>query len=123
MNPAGTNGAMYVEVSQVLEHVWLINILRTIEQQGWLSSLRRLAFVVDGPLAVFGHPAWLSEAIVQELRRLNAAAQRANGNDILILGVEKSGPFFDHFQQLDVSAEGLRDRLPRSAAILLTDQY
>jgi hypothetical protein len=123
MNPAGTNGAMYAEVSQVLEHVWLINILRTIEQQEWLSSLRRLAFVIDGPLAVFGHPAWLSEAIIRELRRLNAKAREANNTDLLILGVEKTGPFFEHLQQVDISSSGQRDRLPRSTSMLLTDQY
>jgi NurA domain len=123
MNPAGTNGAMYAEVSQVLEHVWLINILRTIEQQEWLSSLRRLAFVIDGPLAVFGHPAWLSEAIIRELRRLNGRAREVNNRDLLILGIEKSGPFFEHLQQLDIRSSGQRDCLPRSTSMLLTDRY
>jgi len=85
--------------------------------------LRRLAFVVDGPLAVFGHPAWLSEAIVQEIQRLNRVAQQANQKDILLLGIEKSGPFLDHLQQLDVSSDGQRDQLSRSAAMLITDRY
>jgi len=61
MNPEGPNGAAFAEIRQVLERLWLVNVLRTIEQKGWLSSLKRLAFVLDGPLAVFGHPAWLKD--------------------------------------------------------------
>ena len=123
MNPAGSNGAMYAEVSQVLEHIWLIHILRTIEQRRWLSSLKRLAFVVDGALAIFGHPAWLSEAISKELRRINDAARTANQSDILLLGIEKTGPFLDHLLQLDIGPRREPNRLPNGFLMLITDQY
>jgi len=123
MNPAGSNGAMYAEVSQVLEHIWLIHILRTIEQRRWLSSLKRLAFVVDGPLAIFGHPAWLSEAISKELQRINDAARSINRTDIFLLGVEKSGPFLEHLLQLDMGPRREPNRLPRGFVMLITDHY
>jgi NurA domain len=123
MNPAGSNGAMYAEISQILEHIWLIHILRTIEQRRWLSSLRRLAFVVDGPLAIFGHPAWLSEAISKELQRINDAARAANRTDILLLGIEKSGPFLEHLLQLDIGPHREANRLPSGFVMLITDRY
>jgi len=124
MQPAGTNGAMFAEIMQVWERIWLVHILRTLEHKGWLSSLQRLAMVLDGPLAIFGHPAWLSHAIQAELSRINADARRfTDGLDLLLIGVEKSGAFVDHFASLDQDAQGRTDVLPGGTAILLTDRY
>lgn len=124
MQPAGTNGAMFAEIMQVWERVWVVHILRTLEGKRWLSTLRRLAIVLDGPLAVFGHPAWLSQAIRQELSRLNAVAkQSTKGQDILLVGVEKSGRFVEHLTQLDRDENGSVGRYPFQSAALITDSY
>jgi hypothetical protein len=124
MNPAGTNGAMFAEIMQVWERIWVVHFLRTMERKGWLSSLRRIAVILDGPLAVFGHPAWLSSAIEQELKRLNEAARQVNGGqDILLLGIEKSGPFLDHFMNLDTHPDGAPNRFPSQTVGLIDDAY
>lgn len=124
MQPAGTNGAMFAEIMQVWERIWAVHILRTLEQKGWLSTLRRLAVVLDGPLAVFGHPAWLSHAIYRELSRINERAKEStDGLDLLMLGIEKSGAFVNHLLDLDQSAEGGEGAFPCQTAILLTDEY
>lgn len=124
MQPAGTNGAMFAEIMQVWERIWVVHILRALEHRVWLSSLQRLAIVLDGPLAVFGHPAWLSHAIYTELSRINEAAKRfTDGLDLLMIGVEKGGTFVDHFASLDQDARGHSDVLPGGATMLLTDQY
>jgi hypothetical protein len=124
MNPAGTNGAMFAEIMQVWERIWVVHFLRTLERKGWLSSLRRIAIILDGPLAVFGHPAWLSSSIERELQRINEAARKANdGQDILLLGIEKSGPFFEHFINLDTHPDGARNRFPVQTVGLIDDAY
>lgn len=124
MQPFGSNGAMFAEIMQVWERVWLIHILRTLEAKNWLTSLRRLAIVLDGPLAVFGHPAWLSHAIYRELSRINTKAKEANnGLDLLIVGVEKTGAFVEHFEQLDTYPDGGRGRIQNGSALLLSDPY
>lgn len=124
MQDAGTNGAMFAEVMQVWERVWILHVLRTLESKTWLSSLRRLAIVLDGPLAVFGHPAWLSQAISQELYRLNTVIRRATGGqDLLLLGIEKGGMFAEHFDQIDRTDENGVDAFPRQTAGLITDDY
>ena len=113
MLPGGTNGAMYAEIMQVVERLWIIHLLRWLESKAWLSSLRRLAIVVDGPLAVFGHPAWLSQAISLELCRINEVAKQATGGeDILLVGVEKSGAFVQHLLDLDTQRSGAPGVLP-----------
>lgn len=124
MNPAGTNGAMFAEIMQVWERVWVVHFLRTLEGKGWLSTLRRMAIVVDGPLALFGHPAWLSAAIEQELQRINEKVRAATGGqDLLLLGIEKGGVFAEHLFDLDRNADGSPDRLPTQTVSLLDDAY
>ncbi len=126
MQPDGSNKSMFTETMNVIERVWVIHILRTLEQKGWLTSLRRLAIILDGPLAVFGAPAWLSSAMQIELARLNRAAQVAIGDDqfqLLLIGVDKSGVFADHLHNLDQGSNGEGDTLPKQAALLLTGQY
>ena len=124
MVPAGTNGAIFSEIMQTLERVWIIHILRTMESKQWLSSLRRLAIVLDGPLAVFGQPAWISQAIRKELYRLNESVQKATGGkDILLIGVEKTGQFVQHFEDIDRSSKGVSGVFPEQSVGLLTDSY
>ncbi len=124
MNPVGTNGAIFAEIMQVWERVWVVHILRTLEAKNWLSSLRRLAIVLDGPLAVFGQPAWISQAISQELSRINAVAKKVTGGkEILLIGVEKTGTFVQHFEDLDRQESGEYGAFPCQSAALLSDSY
>lgn len=123
MNPAGSNGAMVAEVMQALERVWLVHVLRAIERNNYLHLLQRVAFVMDGPLAVFGHPAWLSNSIQRELARINDKVIAATGKDMLILGIEKSGVFVSHFEMLDKQKDGEPGRVPVQSVYLLDDEY
>lgn len=126
MNPEGSNQSMLTETMNVLERIWMVHFLRTLEREGLLPVLQRLAIVVDGPLAIFGAPAWLSSAIKHELFRINNAAKQAvrdNAFDLLLFGVEKSGAFMEHLTDLDKGPNGERDALPRQSATLLTDAY
>src|SRR5204863_1036270 len=62
----GTNGEAFGLASEVLGKVLLVHLLRCLERQEMLGQLGRLAFVMDGPLGVFGPPAWLSAAVGAE---------------------------------------------------------
>lgn len=120
----GKNGAIISEVMQVLERLHVVNLLRTLLANGWLSTLQRLAIVVDGPLAVFGQPAWLSQAIYKELCSINEIAKRDYGcDDMLLVGIEKTGQFVDHFAALDRHTSGEIGKFPKQQVALLTDQY
>lgn len=124
MNLEGTNGAMFAEVMQVLERIWVVHVLRALEHKGWLPVLQRLAIVLDGPLAVFGHPAWLGQAIAEEIGRINARVrEQPGGQDILWLGIEKTGAFVDHFNALDIRVDGSSGNIRNQTAVLLDDAY
>jgi len=126
MNPEGSNQSMLTETMTVLERVWIVHVLRALEQAKLLPVLRRMAIVLDGPLAVFGSPAWLSNAIIIELARLNQAARVALNDpnfNLTLIGIEKTGNFVEHLTQLELGPKGEGNALPKQAAVLLTDAY
>jgi len=123
MNPSGTNGELFGQIMSTLEKLWLVNILRSCEQKNLLSTLRRIAFIIDGPLAVFSTSSWLTKVIEAELWRINEKQKIINEQDMMILGIEKSGIFFNHFKDIDTSKEGTPDVFPNQSALLLTDEY
>ena len=124
MVPDSANGAMFAEIMQVLERILVIHILRWFEQKQLLWLLRNMGIVIDGPLAVFGNPAWLHSAIPRELNRINDAAKPfTDGQDLLMIGVEKSGNFATHFERIDQDKNGEYGVYPSQTACLLTDEY
>lgn len=121
---AGTNGEVHGEVRHVLEILVLLNILRFFAQEKHIHFLRDCAFILDGPLAIFGHPAWLTPCVRAEFLRLNALAQRANGHDLIVLGIEKTGQFVAHFEELDwCDDRGPRGKFPVQTTFALDDAY
>ncbi|RYE47279.1 MAG: nuclease, partial [Sphingobacteriales bacterium] len=123
MHDGGTNGEMFGQLMSTLEKLWLIHILRSFERKGWLDSLRRVAFIMDGPLAVFSTANWLTRVLEDELRRINDLQKKINNQDMIVIGIEKSGTFFNHFLEIDTTRDGIKDRFPRQSALLLSDEY
>jgi len=117
-----TNGEAFGEVVQVWERILLLHLLLWFERREVLYRVPKIAFIVDGPLAMFGHPAWLSPLIKTELKRLNKIVREHTGNDLLIIGVEKTGAFVTHFEEVDKTSSGEPYFQNRSYA-LLTDEY
>jgi hypothetical protein len=119
----GTNGEAFGLVMQLWERLLPVHLLRCFERRGWLDRIQRLAFFVDGPLGVFGPPAWLSAAISSELKRLNAIVRAKTGNDLLLIGVEKTGAFVTHFAEIDQTETPGKARFEPRSYLLLTDRY
>lgn len=119
----GTNGEAFGLVSEVWGKILLIHLLRCFERQELLDQLGRLAFVLDGPLGVFGPPAWLSAAMSRELKRINAIVRNKTGTDLLILGIEKTGTFVAHFDEIDQTEQAGVARFEPRSYLMLTDKY
>ena len=103
---SGSNGEAFGCLMQVWERLLLVHLLRCFEQREWLTRLSEVAFFLDGPLAIFGPPAWLSAAIAKELQRINGMVRAQTGNDLLLIGIEKSGTFVTHFEEVDKREDG-----------------
>jgi hypothetical protein len=124
MVPDSANGAMFAEIMQTLERVLVIHILRWLEKENLLSLLQYTGIVMDGPLALFGHVAGLLPGYIQELNRLNKATREStNGIDILLIGIEKSGFFVNHFNALDQNPNGTYGAFPNGHVALIDDTY
>lgn len=119
---SGSNGEAFGYVMSVWERLLLIHLLRCFEQRNWLDRVSNIAFFLDGPLAIFGPPAWLSAAIRHELQRLNTIVRTRTGSDMIIVGIEKSGNFVAHFEEIDRHEDGSQ-RFPPVSYFFPTDRY
>ena len=115
------NGESLGETRALMEHLTLLNYLRYLEKKELWEAFRDTGFILDGPLAIFGHAAWLSERVKLELQRLNARVQEKIGMDMLILGIEKSGQFYDHWLHFD--EERGRPVVPRRSDVTVPDAF
>ena len=118
-----TGGEALGRLRSILEILMLLNILRFFADKspGYLDNC---AFVLDGPLAIFGTPASILRPIREELKRLNSEARKSNGTDIVVFGVEKGGQFREHWEQLDyLDGEGPGSRFPDQTVVALDDDY
>lgn len=111
---AGSNPTVITESRSVLEHLVLVNYLRYFERKKMWASLCDVAFVMDGPLSVSGHPAWLAMSIKQEIQRLTKLSLQDGGTTPIIFGIEKTGMFQEHLMRLD------RTPRPNAAAVVAT---
>lgn len=124
MFPNTTNGALFAEIVQLIERVLVIHILRWLERNNLFWLLRHTGIVVDGPLALFGNVAGLLSGFTEELHRINQSAKPfINGEDLLLVGIEKTGFFVDHFEHLDRNNDGSYGAFPLGTVSLLTDTY
>ncbi len=123
MNPSGTNGEMYGQIMSMFEKLWLIHILRSFEKRGWLNILDRVVFVLDGPLACFSTWSWMNKSIINELIRINEIQKKQTGKDLLIFGIEKTGTFYNHFEEVDTRIDETTNQFPIQSAFLLSDEY
>ena len=88
--------------------VGYLDFLRTRRPE----ALTTMAFVTDGPLAVFGPQAWLHQPVMNFIQDL--AARLPHGP--VIIGVEKTGQFPE-------DAQAIADYIGRRQIMALPDDY
>jgi hypothetical protein len=80
------------------------------------STLGQMAFITDGPLALFGEVAPLKWPLLRRLQRI-AESLRAAGLALpVIVGIEKSGVFYDH-------AQAIREHVSEGMLMVPDDLY
>lgn len=105
-----------------LEILTLMNIVRYLaKSRTGRDAIANTAFVLDGPLAAFGTIAILAHAVQDELRRIQELLN-ADGIELLVMSGIKSGPFVEHFGELDRAPEPSR-RIPTGQYYLPDNSY
>jgi hypothetical protein len=115
----GAGGILgYVMTS--LEQLLLVHLIKTL----WglkPAALREVLFIKDGPLAFFGQTAPLSKPM-RELAAFLGSQPAPDGQPgetvslLNVVGLEKSGAFVEHAQQIE-------DSLPADHALILSTEY
>ena len=118
-----SSGEAHGRLRSALEILVLLNILRYFANHS-PKYFADCAFVLDGPLAVFGTPASILTPIRKELRRLNDISRKATGKDIAVFGIEKTGAFMEHWEQIDWNeTKGPRTNYKDGTVVLLGNEY
>ena len=108
----------------VVEHLLLINILRYLYYKHPRQWFDEIAFIMDGPLAIFGMPAWLKEYVQNEVASIHNGLIKHGHTGLLLMGMEKTGEFIDHLEELDWhESEGARQSLKNGTALAPTTEY
>ncbi len=124
MKSSGTNGEMYGQIMETIKKLQLIHLLRSFEQKKtWFKTLKNIAFFMEGTLAVFSASSWLAKCFRMELERINNKVKEDCNQDLLIMGIEKTGNFVNHFADIDTYKDGREDNFPNQSAFLLTNDY
>jgi len=99
-----------------LEHLYMIGYLEFLLNRR-PDILKSTAFIIDGPLAIFGPQAWIHRAILNFLNKYVFKSLKEKNFDFpIVLGVEKSGTFAEH---ADVISKFLKPQ----TLMLLTEDY
>ncbi|WP_374343387.1 hypothetical protein [Azonexus sp.] len=80
------------------------------------KALSEMAFIMDGPLAVFGQPASISFSLVKLYHQIGQDLQRRGLPPPVIIGLQKDGQVMEH-------ARALEPFLPENTYRVVDDEY
>jgi len=93
------NQAAISAIMQVFEHLTMCAYLLYLSENH-PERLSRVGFVIDGPLAIYDTPSWLHKPILQTIARVANKQEEQGYSPPIIVGIEKTGQFKDHAEQI-----------------------
>ncbi|TLU86200.1 MAG: hypothetical protein FDX30_04145 [Chlorobium sp.] len=98
-----------------IEHLLLATFVRMLVKHQ-PKSLSEMAFIVDGPLAVFGQPASISFSLMALYYKVESELARRGYQPPIIIGLQKDGQVMEHARSIEPYLE------PNSYRVL-DDEY
>lgn len=111
----GNNTSAMTRMMNSVEHLLLAGLVHQVFRAD-PRALSKMAFVMDGPLAIFGQPAKLHARIMSLLQTINERLSELKLEPLLVLGLQKTGEVMDH-------ANLLNKFLPNGVIRILDDDY
>ncbi|MGA7951910.1 MAG: hypothetical protein WCA07_00170 [Gloeobacterales cyanobacterium] len=93
----GSNISPMTRFMNVIEHLVIAGMIRMLHDRE-PAALSKLAFIMDGPLAVFGQPAWVGRWLMPFLFKVDQSLIAKGLNPLLIVGLQKTGMLMEHAQ-------------------------
>lgn len=100
----------------VVEHLMPIHFMRFLVEEGELDALERTAFIIDGPLALFGTVAPFHRGLLALIHDANDRLRAAGRHPLLLLGLQKHGQLVEH-------AAVTERHIPKERLLLVDDSY
>lgn len=91
----GNNASAMTRMMNAVEHLLLATLIHQVFHSN-PRVLSKMAFVVDGPLAVFGQPAKLHSRMMSLLASINARLGELGLEPLLVIGLQKTGMVMEH---------------------------
>lgn len=116
---AGSNQAALTRFTNVFMHILIVHYIRFLKEKSpdsYLNALSDLCFIVNGPLAVFGNPAWIHSCILKYLYDINQELTSSDRAPIMVLGILKNGAVCDYFKLIG-------DSIPEGMLFCLSDDF
>lgn len=111
----GDNASMMTRMMNAVEHLLLASFILAVFKHT-PNVLAEVAFVMDGPLAIFGEPAKLHGRLQGLIYKVNQYLSGKGLPQMLVLGLQKTGGLMDH-------AKLLERYLPNGSLRLVDDEY
>ena len=111
----GDNASAMTRMMNAVEHLLLAAFILELLQSS-PAALSKIAFVIDGPLALFGEPARLHQRLMALIHRANNRLESLGQEPALIMGLQKTGNVMDH-------AHLLERFLPNGVLKVIDDAY
>jgi hypothetical protein len=111
----GDNTSAMTRMMNAVEHLLLAAFILELRQNN-PAALTRIAFVIDGPLALFGEPAKLHKRLMFLIYEANTWLEQHGLEPALIMGLQKTGTVMDH-------ARLLERFLPNGVIRVVDDEY
>jgi hypothetical protein len=115
VNNYQSNQVVISRLMLILEHLIPIHYMRYFNQKAYLN-LTRIAFFIDGPLAIFGNAAWMHRSIMIFIEEINQKLARKGQPPLLVIGLQKTGQVIDHVTLIDKF-------LPKNRLFAIEDDY
>lgn len=100
VNDFQSNQVVISRMMMILEHLLPAHYIRFFLEKSPIL-LSNMAFFVDGPLAVFGNPAWIHRSLMIFLENAKRKLSRFNAKPILMIGLQKTGQVVDYINFVD----------------------
>jgi len=96
----GDNTSAMTRMMNAIEHLLLAAFILEL-LRGNPVALGKIAFVMDGPLALFGEPAKLHPRLMNLLHQANTKLSSLGLEPLLVMGLQKTGSVMNHAQLLE----------------------
>jgi hypothetical protein len=91
----GNNATVITRFMNVAEHLMMATLVRMLADKLPLS-LSKMGFIIDGPLALFGRPAWVHKPLMALYFDIEQGLMAKGFPPPIVMGLQKDGQVMEH---------------------------